>query len=140
MGVYTAVIVPLVLVVCAALALAGIVTLIWPNAHRAVLLAIPATYAATAIHLIAVVVLLLTGVDAGLVLTLGYLMASLALLALLGIGRLGTPEAAAADPDPTRPVLAPDQIARVDAASAVIVAIALAVVVWRVIIIVEGGA
>ncbi len=50
---------------------------------------------------------------------------------LLGIGRLGEPDAAAADPDPNRPVLQPDQIARVDGGAAVIVAIAAAVLAWR---------
>jgi len=138
--VYTGVVFPLVLVVSGALALAGAVTLAWPRAHKALRIAVSATYAAVAVHLITVVILLISGVPAGLVLTLGYLLASVALLPLLGIGRLGTPEAAAADPDPHRPVLAPDQIARVDAASAVIIAIALAVLLWRVLVIMEAAA
>ncbi len=140
MGVYAGVVVPLVLVVSVVLAVIGIVTLIWPRAHRALAVAVPATYAAVGINLVAVVALLISGVPAGLVLTLGYLLASVALLPLLNIGRLGTPEAAAADPDPRRPVLAPDQIARVDAAAAVIIAVALAVLIWRMLVILETAA
>lgn len=140
MDVYTGVVYPLVLAASGVLALAGIVTLIWPRAHRVMRVAVAATYAAVTVHLIAVVVLLVSGNPAGLVLTLGYLLASLALLPLLGIGRLGTPEAAAADPDPNRPVLAPDQIARVDAAAGLIIAAALAVLAWRVLTILEAAA
>ena len=140
MAVYTGIIYPLVLVVSGVLALAGVLTLAWPPAHRALTWVVSATWGAVALHLVAVAILLISGNPAGLVLTLGYLLASVALLPLLGIGRLGTPEAAAADPDPDRPVLSPTQIARVDAASAVIVAIALAVLAWRVLNILETSA
>ncbi|MDN4489710.1 hypothetical protein QQX13_02585 [Demequina sp. SYSU T00068] len=140
MEIYTGVIYPLVLIVAAVLAVTGIVTLLYPPAHRVLQWAVSATWGAVGVHLVAVVLLLLSGSSAGLVLTLGYLLASVALLPLLGIGRLGTPEAAAADPDPERPVLSPAQIARVDAASAAIVAIALAVLAWRVLIILETAA
>lgn len=140
MAVYTGVIYPLVLIVSAVLAVTGIVTLAFPRAHRVLQWVVSATWGAVGVHLVTVVVLLLSGNSAGLVLTLGYLLASVALLPLLGIGRLGTPEAAANDPDPDRPVLSPVQIARVDAASAAIVAVALAVLAWRVFIILEAGA
>ncbi|WP_062289152.1 hypothetical protein [Demequina phytophila] len=140
MELYTGVVYPLVLVVSALLALTGLATLAWPPAHRVLRWMVPVTFAAVLAHAATVVVLLVTGTDADLLLAGGYLIASLALLALLGIGRLGTPEAAAADPDPNRPVLSPTQIARVDAAAAVIVAIALAVVAWRILVIMEAAA
>ncbi|WP_062464250.1 hypothetical protein [Demequina soli] len=140
MELYTGVIYPLVLVVCAVLAALGLATLATPRTHRLLKLAIPVAYAATGIHAAAVVVLMLTGLDQDLFLSIGYTVASIAVLALLGIGRLGTPEAAAADTDPDRPVLTPAQIVRVDAVAAVIVAVALATVFWRVLTIVEGAA
>ncbi len=129
---YTGVIYPLVLAVTGVLALAGIAVLMRPALHRALTWVVSATWGAVGLHLVAVVVVLVAGNPAGLVLTLGYLLASLALLPLLGIGRLGSPDAAAADPDPERPVLSPVQIARVDGAAAAIVAVALAVLLWRV--------
>lgn len=140
MEIYAGVVYPLVMIVAALLAVTGVVTLLYPPAHRVLRWAVSATWGAVGVHLVAVVILLLSGNSAGLVLTLGYLMASVALLPLLGIGRLGTPEAAAADPDPDRPVLSPVQIARVDAASAAIVAVALAVLLWRVYVILEAAA
>ncbi|WP_062298687.1 hypothetical protein [Demequina maris] len=140
MELYTGVIHPLVLVVSALLALAGIATLVWAPAHRALRVLVPVTYVIVAAHTVTVAFLLFTGTDVDLILTLGYVIASVALLALLGIGRLGTPEAAAADPDPHRPVLTAVQVTRVDAAAAVIVAVALAVVAWRVLVILQGAA
>lgn len=139
MGVYTGFVYPLVLVVAAILAGAGALTLIWPRAHRALTWVVTATWGAVGVHLVTVIVVLIGGNSAGLVITVGYLVASAALLMLLGIGRLGTAEAAQADPDPNRPVLSPDQVARVDAAAAIIVAIALAVLVWRVLILLVAG-
>ncbi|WP_062516510.1 hypothetical protein [Demequina gelatinilytica] len=140
MDVYTGVVYPLVLIACAVLAVAGLAALAWPRLHRALTLITPAAFVAAGVQAITVVTLLLSGVDADMILALGYLIASVALLALLGIGRLGTPEAAAGDPDPSRPVLSPLQIARVDAAAASIVAIALAVVSWRIYVILETAA
>jgi hypothetical protein len=113
---YTSAVYPAVLVVAAILVLAGLVTL-------AVVVAAQVVVVGGA---------MLGGADIGIVITIGYLLASIALLPLLGIGRLGHPDAAAEDPDPNRPVLAPDQIARVDAGAAIIVAVALAVVAWRI--------
>ncbi len=132
MTLYLDAVYPAVLVVCAVLALVGAVTLIWIPAHRVLEWTVTVTYVAVAIQALVVILAMVSGVDMGIVVTIGYLLASVALLPLLGIGRLGHPDAAAEDPDPNRPVLAPDQIARVDGGAAVIVAIALAVVAWRI--------
>jgi hypothetical protein len=137
-GVYLHVIYPLVLAVSAVLVLHGVLTLIAVGTHRSLQWVVTAAYVVVGVQAIAVVVLLLSGANADLVLAIGYLLATLALLPLLGIGRLGTPEAAAADPDPDRPVLAPDQIARVDAGAAIAVGIALAVATWRITVVLGG--
>lgn len=139
MGFYTAVVYPATLGVLGALVLAGIVTLVWVGAHRALAWAVTATYIVTAVQLIVVTVLLFGGLDVSLVTTVGYLIVSLVLLPLLGIGRLGEPAAAASDPDPLRPVLAPDQVARVDAMAALVIGAALAVVAWRIAAIVAAA-
>jgi hypothetical protein len=130
-GAYSSLIYPAVLVVSAALVLHGIVTLIAVGTHRSLQWVVTAAWVVTVVQAAAIVVLLLSGASADAVLAVGYLLATVALLPLLGIGRLGTPEAAADDPDPNRPVLQPDQIARVDAAAAIAVGIALAVASWR---------
>jgi hypothetical protein len=137
-GVYLHLIYPAVLLVSAALVLHGIVTLFAVGTHRSLQWVVTAAYVAVVLQAGAVVVLLVSGASADLVLSIGYLLATLALLPLLGIGRLGTPEAAAADPDPDRPVLAPDQIARVDAGAAIAVGIALAVASWRITVVLGG--
>ncbi|WP_061965363.1 hypothetical protein [Demequina aurantiaca] len=128
---------PLVLGFSALLALTGIVTLIWIRAHRVLTWVVTAAYVVTLIEVLAIINALLGG-GIPLVITIGYLLAAIALMPLLGIGRLGEPDAAAEDPDPNRPVLAPDQIARVDGAVAIIVAIAMSVVAWRVFEIFQG--
>lgn len=138
MGAYLHVIFPAVLAVSAVLVLHGLVTLVAVGTHRSLQWVVTAAYIVVALQAIAVVVLLVTGTSADLVLAIGYLLATVALLPLLGIGRLGTPEAAAADPDPNRPVLAPDQIARVDAGAAIAVGIALAVASWRITVVLGG--
>ncbi|WP_297081352.1 hypothetical protein [uncultured Demequina sp.] len=135
MGIYSAGIYPAVLVVSALVVVLGGVTMAWIRAHRVLEWAVTALWSATGVQAIAVVVLLLSGNDAGLVLTIGYLLATIVILPLMGIGRLGAPDAAAADPDPNRPVLQPDQIARVDGGAAVIVGIAAAVLAWRIAVI-----
>ncbi|GIG55508.1 hypothetical protein [Demequina activiva] len=132
MELYSGLIYPAVLVWCAVLAATGIVTMVWVRAHRVLQGVVTGMWIVTAIQLVTVLVLLISGNDAGIVLTLGYLLASVALIPLLGIGRLGAPDAAALDPDPNRPVLQPDQIARVDGGAALIIAIAAAVLAWRV--------
>jgi hypothetical protein len=137
-GVYLHFIYPLVLLVSAVLVLHGMLTLFAVGTHRSLQWVVTAAYVAVVLQAGAVVVLLVSGASADLVLSIGYLLATLALLPLLGIGRLGTPEAAAADPDPDRPVLAPDQIARVDAGAAIAVGIALAVASWRITVVLGG--
>lgn len=135
MELYGGVIYPAVLVACAILALAGIVTMIQVRTHRVLEWVVTAFWIVTAVQAISIVVVLASGNDAGLVLTIGYLIATLLVLPLLGIGRLGSPDAAATDPDPNRPVLQPDQIARVDGGAAVVVAIGAAVLAWRIFVI-----
>lgn len=124
---------PLVLGFSALLAFVGLITLLWVSAHRVLKWVVTGAYIVTVIELVVVIGILLGGNGVPLVITIGYLLAAIALLPLLGIGRLGEPHAAAEDPDPNRPVLAPDQIARVDGTVAVIVAIAMAVVAWRIV-------
>ena len=126
------------LAVCGLLVVVGLVTLVFVRAHRVLEWVVTATYVVVGLQALAVIWLLLSGSSAGLIITIGYLLATLALLPLMGIARLGTPEAAAEDPDPNRPVLQPDQIARVDAGAAIAVGIALAVASWRLLILLGG--
>jgi hypothetical protein len=135
---YVSFVYPAVLGISALLVLTGIVTLVFIRAHRVLEWVVTAAYIVVAIQALWVIGMLITGTSASLPLALGYLIATLALLPLLGIGRLGTPEAAAMDPDPNRPVLQPDQIARVDAGAAIAVGIALAVASWRIVIVFGG--
>lgn len=132
MGAYSSAVYPAVLIVSAALVVLGIATVVFVGAHRILQWAVTAAYVVVVVQILAVAALLLTGTSADLAVTIGYLLATAALLPLLGIGRLGHPDAAAEDPDPNRPVLAPDQIARVDGAAAIAVGIALAVASWRI--------
>jgi hypothetical protein len=132
-GVYTTVIYPAVLIVCALLALVALVTLVYIQAHRVLTWIVTVTYVAVAVQAVVVVAGLIAGAKVGIVITAGYLIATIALLPLLGIARLGHPDAD--DPDPNRPILEPDQIARVDAAAALIVALALVAAAWRLTVI-----
>jgi hypothetical protein len=138
MGLYATAVYPLVLVVLAAVVVAGGVTLIWVRAHAVLKWAVTALYIATAIQLLAVIVVMFQGFEGSLPTAIGYLLTSVALLPLLGIGRLGEPEAAALDPDPNRPVLQPDQVARVDGLAAIVIGLALTVVTWRLAIVVTA--
>lgn len=132
MGFYTGVVYPAVLVACGILALTGIATMIHVKVHRGLEAVVTAFWIVTAIQAIAVLIALLGDTDASLVMVISYLIATIIVLPLLGIGRLGEPDAAKTDPDPNRPVLEPDQIARVDGGAAVIVAIAAGVLAWRI--------
>jgi len=138
-GAYSSLVYPAVLVVSGALVVLGVATLIAVGAHRVLQWAVTAAYVVVGLQALWVAALLLSGTKANLVVTLGYLLATVALLPLLGIGRLGHPDAALEDPDPSRPVLAPDQIARVDAGAAIAVGIALAVASWRITVLLGGG-
>lgn len=132
MGFYTGVVYPAVLVACGILALTGIATMVNVKVHRVLEAVVTAFWIVTAIQAVTVLIVLLGDTDAGLVMVISYLIATIIVLPLLGIGRLGEPDAAKADPDPNRPVLAPDQIARVDGGAAVIVAITAGVLAWRI--------
>ena len=103
------------------------------RAHRFLTWIVSGFYVVTAIEILTLIVVLAQG-GAPVVITVGYLLAAIALLPLLGIARLGAPgsdDPPSRDKDPNRPILQPDQIARVDGAAAMIIAIAAAVVAWR---------
>ena len=133
MAAYLDVVYPAVLVACAVLLVAGGITMAAIRAHRILNWVVSAFYVVTAIEVISLIVALVTG-GAPVVMTVSYLFAAIALLPLLGIARLGAPDSddtPSKDKDPNRPILQPDQIARVDGAAAMIIAIAAAVVAWR---------
>lgn len=136
MTTFLAVAYPGVLGATAVLFLAGAVAAVWIRAHRALEWIVSAFWAVTAVEVLWAIALVIGG-GAPAVITLGYALAAVALLPVLGISRLGAPEAAADDPG--RPVLQPDQMARVDGVAAMIVAVAAAVVVWRIAVIFEGA-
>jgi hypothetical protein len=119
---------PVVLAASAVLVLFGVVTLVWMRAHSTLGYAVKGYVLIIGVEVLAVLFAVVAG-GPPIVITVAYLIAAIALLPLLGIGRLGTPEAAKNDPG--RPVLQPDQIARVDAGAAILVAGAQAVVAWR---------
>ena len=131
---------PAVLIAAAVLALTGVVTALWIKAHAALKAVVTGMYLVTVVEVV-IAALALFDSKAPVVLTIGYLLAAAALLPLLGIGRLGEPDAPGSGktPDPERPILQADQIARVDAVAAIIVAIAAAVVAWRIAVIFEGA-
>ena len=128
MAAYLDAVYPGVLAACAVLFLAGSVTMVAIRAHRALTWIVTGFYVVTAIEAITLIVILLNG-GAPVVITVGYLLAAIALLPLLGIARLGAPDEN--NLDPSRPILQTDQIARVDGAAAMIIAVAAAVVAWR---------
>ena len=119
---------PAVLVAAAVLFAAGAVTMVAIRAHRALTWVVTGFYVVTVIEAITLLLVVLGG-GVPVVITVGYLLAAIALLPLLGIARLGAPDAN--NDDPNRPILQPDQIARVDGAAAMIIAVAAAVVAWR---------
>lgn len=119
---------PAVLAAAAVLFVAGAFTMVAIRAHRALTWVVTSFYVVTAIEAITLLVAILGG-GVPVVITVGYLLAAIALLPLLGIARLGAPDAD--NDDPNRPILQPDQIARVDGAAAMIIAVAAAVVAWR---------
>lgn len=127
---------PGVLIACGVLFLAGLASLAIIRLHRPLTWVVSAFWAVTVIEVIVIIGAILAG-GIPVVITVGYVLAAVALLPLLGIARLGDPEAAADDPN--RPVLQPDQMARVDGVAAMVVAIAAAVVAWRVAEIIEAA-
>lgn len=138
MAAYLDVVYPAVLVACVVLFVAGGITMAAIRAHRVLTWVVTGFYVVTAIEVISLIVALVTG-GAPVVMTVSYLLAAIALLPLLGIARLGAPDSdgtpskhtLSRNNDPNRPILQPDQIARVDGAAAMIIAIAAAVVAWR---------
>ena len=117
------------LVVLAALFVASAMALISPRFHGVLKWTVTALWVASAVVLVWSLYSLATGAHTGGIVTvIGYTVTLVALVPLFGIGRLGEPGAVN---DPNAPVLAPDQIAKVDAGAAIIVGIAWAVVVWR---------
>lgn len=97
-------------------------------------------------EIVAIGVLLVAGVThPPIVMLVGYLIAAVAVLALLGISRLAAPPApgqprdASSAHDADRPVLGPRQAIEVDAVAAILVAVALAVIAWRLHAIVLAG-
>lgn len=107
------------------------------RAHRFLIWIVTGFYVVTLVEVITLIVVLFGG-GVPVVITVGYLLAAMALLPLLGIARMGAPDSG--DKDPSRPILQPDQIARVDGAAAMIIAIAAAVVAWRLATILGGAA
>jgi len=136
MTVYLNAVYPAVLVATAVLFVVGAATLAWIRAHRVLQWVVTGFYVVTLVE----VLTLLSAIFGGgipIVITVGYTLAAVALLPLLGISRIGLPDAD--DPDPDRPVLQPDQVARVDAVAALIIAVAAAVVAWRLASIFHGA-
>ncbi|HEX7590066.1 MAG TPA: hypothetical protein VF362_03715 [Demequinaceae bacterium] len=105
------------------------------NTARFARLLIVATWVArgaTGIEIVAIGALLGAGVThPPMIMLVGYLVAAVAVLGLLGISRLGAPPAPGEAHDPDRPALSPRQMVQADGAAAMIVGAALAVVAWR---------
>ncbi len=135
MDLYAVIAYPAVLIVSGALVVVGLAVLLSGRAHRLLKGVVTAAWIVTAVQLIAVVAVLLGDSDAGIVITVGYLLASVAVLPLLGIGRLGEPPAPGEPVDPERPVLRADQIVRLDGIAAIVIGLAIAVVAWRIAVI-----
>jgi len=130
---YTGIIYPVLLTVLAVVVLASVATLARPAAHRWLERAVTAAWVVSIIQALVVGGALVGGHrPSSLPTAIGYLVVSIAMLGLFGIGRLGAPNAGG-KPDPERPVLSPRQIAQVDAVAGITVAIALAVVAWRLV-------
>lgn len=127
---------PAVLVATSVLFVLSAVTLVWIRAHRVLQWVVTGFYVVTLVEVLTILGAIFGG-GVPIVISVGYTLAAIALLPLLGISRLGLPDAE--DPDPNRPVLAPDQIARVDALAGLIIAVAAAVVAWRLAVIFEAA-
>ncbi len=136
MSVFLDAVYPAVLIASGLLFLAGALAMAVIRAHRLLTWIVSAFYVVTAVEVITLIAVLLQG-GVPIVITVGYLLAAVALLPLLGIARIGSPDSN--DKDPNRPILQPDQIARVDGAAAMIIAIAAAVVAWRLAVILSAA-
>ncbi len=141
MGAYTSLVYPAALGAAAVLLLAAAAAFAWPRFASALAGASWLTRVVTVLEVLAIGVLAITGRSRpGVLILVGYLVSAVAVLGFLGISRVGGPPAPGAPADPDRPVLSPRQAAKVDAVAATIVAVALAVVAWRLHSIVLGGA
>jgi len=136
-SVFTDAVYPGMLIACGVLFIAGLLSTLIISQHRLLTWIVSAFWVVTFVEAV-VIVGAVVGGDIPVVITVGYLLAAIALLFLLGIARLGAPDANL--PDPNRPILQPDQIARVDGVAAMLVAVAAAVVAWRVAEIIGSAA
>ncbi len=132
MELYHSVVYPLTLVVFGATAVMGVISAITTRFGAVLAWFGTSVWIATAVQTIAVIVGLIAGWDVSLPLILGYALAGIILLFLLGIGRLGEPSAAELKAEPDRPVLSPAQVVRVNGMAAALVGVAAAVVAWRI--------
>ena len=132
---YQNVVFPGMVVSFGVLIMLALVTLVWWRTHPWIKRAVTLIYVVSIIQAIAVIVAIINGVEGEVLTVWGYLLVSLMLLPMFGLGRLGDPdidpESSFAQKNPDRPILAADQIARVDAVSALILGISLVTVSWR---------
>jgi hypothetical protein len=118
----------------------GLSTRAAPRFARLLVIATWVARASTGIEIVAIGALLGAGVThPPMVMLVGYLVAAVAVLGLLGISRLGAPPQPGEAADPDKPVLSPRQAIQADGAAAMIVGAALAVVAWRLNTIVREG-
>ena len=140
MSLYSSAVYPAVLAAMALLLVAGALAWASPRLARALPWAAWAARIASGVQVLVIVVLVTSGASRpDAVMLVGYLLAAVAVLAFLGISRLAAPPAPGQPRDPDRPVLSPRQAIQVDAVAAILVAVALAVVAWRLHAIVLAG-
>lgn len=132
MDAYSGVVYPAAVAIFLLLMLVGGLRLLTAPARVLLRVMVVAAWVASAVQALAIVALLATAEgQPSLPMTIGYLIASIALLPLLGVGHLGEPRKPGSQADPERPVLSPSQVAQVNAMAAVLVGAALVVVAWR---------
>lgn len=130
---------PAVLIASALFALVGIATILQPGLRR-VLAVTQRLYVFLIMAQAIVIVIATIQGQSPVFMTLMYVVAILLTLALVGIGRLGSPEAAERSGEAGRPVLTLEQISKVNGGAAVLVAAAQAVLTWRVFEIMDSAA
>ncbi len=140
MDTYSSVAYPGVLAVMAIVLVAGGAALVSPRLGGALPGVAWVARVATVVEVLVIAILVITGSTHPSLFTLvGYLLSALVLLGLFGISRLGAPPEPGQPHEADRPVLSPRQSIQVDAVAAMIVAVALAVVAWRLhAILIEG--
>lgn len=130
---------PAALIASALFALVGIATILQPGLRR-VLAVTQRLYVFLIMAQAIVIVIATIQGQSPVFMTLMYVVAILLTLALVGIGRLGSPEAAERSGEAGRPVLTLEQISKVNGGAAVLVAAAQAVLTWRVFEIMDSAA